>query len=117
MDFSRQPMDRRLFPGVEPSDVPGASLEADAKIRKAIVYLHRRVLGQDEAADSAEVDRTYRLFADVVAEAAKRKGIDDQEIWAGRQKLLRPVPDPKYTVRAWRAVLTYLLRREEFLYE
>jgi hypothetical protein len=117
MDFSRQPTDRRLFPGVEPSDVPGASPEADAKIRNAIVYLHRRVLGRDDAVDSAEVDRTYRLFADVVKEAAKRKNIDEQEIWSGRQKLLRPVPDPKYTVRAWRAVLTYLLRREEFLYE
>jgi len=25
--------------------------------------------------------------------------------------------DPNYTVRAWRAVVTYLLRRHEFLYE
>jgi hypothetical protein len=27
------------------------------------------------------------------------------------------VMDPKYAVRAWRAVMTYLLRRQEFLYE
>jgi hypothetical protein len=26
-------------------------------------------------------------------------------------------PDPHYTVRAWRAVVTYLLRQHEFLYE
>ena len=26
-------------------------------------------------------------------------------------------PDPHYTLRAWRAVMTYLLRQEEFLYE
>jgi Protein of unknown function (DUF1592) len=117
MDFSRRPADRRLFPGVEPTDVPGATPETDTKIRKAIVYLHQRVLGRDDAPDSPEVDRTYRLFADIVAEAAKHKNIDDQEIWAGRQHLLRLVADPKYTVRAWRAVLTYLLRREEFLYE
>ena len=25
--------------------------------------------------------------------------------------------DPKYTIRAWRAVVTYLLRQEAFLYE
>ena len=27
------------------------------------------------------------------------------------------VEDPHYTMRAWRAVLTYLLRQHEFLYE
>ena len=26
-------------------------------------------------------------------------------------------PDPQYTIRAWRGVVTYLLRRPEFLYE
>ena len=26
-------------------------------------------------------------------------------------------PDPHYTIRAWRAVVTYLLRQQEFLYE
>ena len=39
------------------------------------------------------------------------------EFFGGRQGLLLPVPDPRYTVRAWRAVVTYLLRRQEFLYE
>ena len=27
------------------------------------------------------------------------------------------VADPNYTIRAWRGVVTYLLRRYEFLYE
>ena len=27
------------------------------------------------------------------------------------------VSDPHYTIRAWRGVVTYLLRRPEFLYE
>ena len=101
----------------EPDVLPADSPEADAKIRMQIVYLHQRVLGHDEALNSPEVDRTYRLFAGIVADAAKRKGIDSQENYSGRQGLLKPVPDPKYTVRAWRAVLTYLLRRHEFLYE
>ena len=40
MDFSRAPADRRLFPEIEPSVLPGTSPEADAKIRRTIVHLH-----------------------------------------------------------------------------
>ncbi|HEX8913666.1 MAG TPA: DUF1592 domain-containing protein [Humisphaera sp.] len=117
LDFSRDPADRKLFAAVEPDVVPGKSPEADGKIRTAIVRLHRQVLGRHDAPDSAEVDRTYRLFAAVVADAAKTKTAEKQEVYSCRQGLLKPVPDPYYAVRAWRAVLTYLLRRPEFLYE
>jgi hypothetical protein len=97
--------------------VPGASTEADTKIRRTIVHLHERILGRYDAPDSAEVERTYQLFAGIVSDAADRKGIDKVEKYDCRQHLLAPVPDPKYTVRAWRAVVTYLLRKHEFLYE
>ena len=117
LDFSRPPAERRLFPGIEPDVLPGASPEADMKVRRAIVHLHERILGRHDAPDSAEVQRTYDLFAGVVADAAKLKRIDPQENYNCRQGLVAPVPDPKYTVRAWRAVVTYLLRRPEFLYE
>jgi hypothetical protein len=117
LDFSREPADRLLFPEIEPDVLPGASPEADAKIRRAIVHLHERVLGRYDAPDSPEVDRTYQLFAGVIADAEGRKGIEPAENWSCRQGLLHPVPDPSYTVRAWRAVITYLLRRPEFLYE
>jgi hypothetical protein len=117
LDFSRDPKDRILFADIEPDVVPGASPESDAKIRRTIVHLHERLLGNYDAVDSQEVDRTYRLFAGIVADAAAHKGIDPVESYHCRQAMLRPVPDPKYTVRAWRAVVTYLLRRPEFLYE
>ena len=117
MDFSRKPADRLLFPHIEPSVLPKSSLQADAQIRRTIADLHQRILGRYDATDSAEVTRTYDLFAGVVADAAAKKNFEKQEIWSGRQKLLSPVPDPNYTVRAWRAVVTYLLRRPEFLYE
>ena len=117
LDFSRPPAERRLFPNIEPDVVPGASAEGDAKIRKAIVHLHQRVLGRDDAEDSPEVKRTFKLFASIVADAAERKRTDPQENYSCRQGLPAPLPDPKYTVRAWRAVVTYLLRRPEFLYE
>jgi hypothetical protein len=115
LDFSRPRAERRLFPDIEPDVVPGTP-EADAKIRKAIVHLHQRVLGRYDAEDSAEVKRTFELFAGIVADAAERKR-DAQENYFCRQERDKPSPDPKYTVRAWRAVVTYLLRRADFLYE
>lgn len=117
LDFSRKPAERRLFPNIEPDVLPGSSAEADARIRQAIVYLHQRVLGRFDAPDSPEVGRTFKLFAGIISDAARRKGLESQENWACRQGLLKPVPDPHYTVRAWRGVVTYLLRHQEFLYE
>ena len=96
--------------------VPGTA-EADAQIRRAIVHLHQRLLGRFDAPDSAEVTRTFDLFAGILSDAAGKKGFEKQEIYSCRQNLVQPVPDPNYTVRAWRAVVTYLLRRQEFLYE
>lgn len=116
LDFSRAPSDRRLFPHIEPDVVPG-STEADAQIRRAIVHLHQRILGRFDAPDSPEVTRTFELFAGIVSDAAGKKGFEKQDIYSCRQNLVQPVPDPNYTVRAWRAVVTYLLRRQEFLYE
>lgn len=114
LDFSRAPAERRLFP--EPDVVPGTP-QSDAKIRRTIVHLHQRVLGRYDTPDSPEVQRTFQLFAGIVSDAALHKGLDQQENYSCRQGLLAPVPDPKYTVRAWRGVITYLLRQQEFLYE
>ena len=117
LDFSRPPSDRRLFPGIEPDVIPGASAESDAQIRRAIVHLHARVLGRFDAVDSPEVERTFQLFAGIVSDAAAKKNFDKEGNYSCRQNLVQPVPDPKYTVRAWRGVVTYLLRQHEFLYE
>ena len=117
LDFSRKPADRLLFPGIDTDVVPGSSTEADAKIRRAIVHLHQRVLGRFDKVDSSEVTRSFQLFASIVSDAAERKNFEKQEIYSCRQNLIEPVPDPKYTVRAWRSVITYLLRQSEFLYE
>ena len=115
-DFARPAAERRLFPGIEPGVLPGASPESDTAIRAAIVYLHERILGRYDAPDSAEVDRTFKLFAAIVADAKAQKGLDTREAYACRQEDAVP-DDPHYTIRAWRAVVTYLLRRPEFLYE
>ncbi len=117
LDFSRAPAERRLFPDIEPDVLPGDSPEADAKIRGAIVHLHQRVLGRHDSQDSPEVARTFQLFAGIVSDAAAHGRKDAEENYSCRQGLEHPVSDPKYTVRAWRGVVTYLLRQHEFLYE
>ncbi len=117
LDFSRPPAERLLFPDIEPDIVPGSSESADRQIRSTIARLHERILGRTDAADSDEVHRTFRLFSDVVADAAATGRFEPQETWHCRQGLQGQVPDPHYTVRAWRAVITYLLRQPEFLYE
>lgn len=75
------------------------------------------MLGRYDAPDSKDVERSFQLFAGIVSDAAGKKGLEKQEIYHCRNGLPTPLADPKYTVRAWRAVLTYLLRRPEFLYE
>jgi len=117
LDFTRPASERILFPDIEPDVVPGTP-ESDAQIRKAIVHLHQRILGRYDAPDSSDVTRTFELFSGIVSDAAERKGLDDRENYHCRSQLPGgDFKDPKYTVRAWRAVVTYLLRQHEFLYE
>jgi hypothetical protein len=116
-DFALKPSDRRLFPGIEPNVLPGSSPEADAQIRRAIVHLHELVLGRHDAVDSKDVTRTFELFAGIVADAKLQKGIDNREAYTCRANVPDAPNDPHYTIRAWRGIITYLLRRPEFLYE
>ncbi len=116
-DFALKPSERRLFPGIEPNVLPNSSPEADATIRRAIVHLHELVLGRHDAVASAEVGRTFDLFAGIVADAWEQKGLDKLEAYSCRANVPDAPADPHYTIRAWRAVVTYLLRRPEFLYE
>lgn len=115
LEFSRTPAERKFFRDIEPDLQPGTGAN-DAKIRRTMAQLHESVLGRHDADDSAEVGRTFDLFTGIVSEASQQRH-DHQEGRACRSELDYPVADPNYTVRAWRAVLTYLLRRPEFLYE
>lgn len=116
-DFALQASERRLFPGIEPNVLPGSSPEADVALRKAIVHLHELILGRHDAADSEEISRTFDLFAGIVADAQKQKGLEARDVYSCRANVPNAPADPHYTIRAWRAVVTYLLRRPEFLYE
>lgn len=115
-DFAKPAAERKLFPEIEPDVLPGTP-ESDAKIRRAIVHLHDRILGRYDAADSKEVTRTFALFAGILEDAKAAKGIEKRETYGCRRETAGLPDDPHYTIRAWRAVVTYLLRRTEFLYE
>lgn len=111
-DFALKPDQRRLFPKIEIDVLPDTP-EADQQIRRAIVHLHELILGRRDAVDSSEVTRTFDLFAGIVADAKSQK-FDRRDTTC---RAPEPPSDPDYTLRAWRAVVTYLLRRPEFLYE
>lgn len=121
LDFTLPPAERLLFPLVEPGDLPGSSADTDTNIRKTILHLHERILGRHDTADAPEVERTLYLFTSIINDAAGRKLSDNREKYDCRRNLPGELgdkyPDPYYTVRAWRAVVTYLLRQREFLYE
>jgi hypothetical protein len=116
-DFSRKPRERLLFPNIEPDVVPGDKPGSEAKIRRAIVHLHHHLLGQKHTAYHPEVERTYQLFAGIIVEARATKGLDKRESYHCGRIAGRRVEDPNYTLRAWRGVVTYLLRQHDFLYE
>src|SRR5690348_12088317 len=83
-DFAPKPSEPRQLPRIEPDLLPGSSPETDAAIRRAIAHLHELVLGREDAPDSAEVSRTFDLFAGIVADARTHKGIDKLEIYRAR---------------------------------
>lgn len=115
-DFRLEPSTRLLFPKIEPSVIPtdDASIQ---QIRQAIVSLQKRILGQERSLDHPEVERTFQLFMDILADAKAQGGYEPRESYfcGGREETR--LMDPEYTVRAWRGVVTYLLRQHEFLYE
>ncbi|MGE0609556.1 MAG: hypothetical protein AB7O62_20870 [Pirellulales bacterium] len=115
-DFRLDADDRLLFPGIQPDVVPGSEAQ-DARVRQTIVHLHDRILGQQRAADHPEIDRTFQLFAGILADAHAQGRFEPYETYycGGREEFR--ADDPHYTLRAWRAVVTYLLRQHEFLYE
>jgi hypothetical protein len=116
-DFTKEPSKRRLFPDMEPDVLPGESADLDQRIRNTIAHLHQLVLGHFDSADSPDVYRSFALFSGIVSDAKGRKGVDELENYHCRVAKDERFKDPRYTVRAWRAVVTFLLRQRDFLYE
>jgi len=140
-DFTEPMEERLLFPFVEPTyapeDVNGFVIdEAVNGIRQNIVYLHQHLLGERLAPSDPEIEATYQLFYDTWQEGVAGIADDDEttvpngtnlnwfcqannDPWTGveldEDERLRA--DPNYTVRAWMAVVSYLLADYRFLYQ
>lgn len=118
-DFALPADQRRLFPEIEPDAIPGQDPQADQQIRRVISHLHELILGEVDAPDSDAVTQTFSLFSNIIADAKAQPNLPDVESYFCKSSTEQGPrdPDPNYTIRAWRAVVTYLLRQQSFLYE
>ncbi len=129
-DFTKAVGKRRFFPLVERAVVPEstgnevpASVEA---IKQNIAYLHHLILGENLKPDAAEVDRTYKIFLETWRELDKAQSSDlawwCRGRWDPSTGLDLPEDqmindDPEHTIRAWMAVMAYLMMDYKFMYE
>ena len=126
-DFSKPAEERLLFPLVDPADTPDFNEEA---IRNNLVHLHARVLGEDVAPDSKEVDASYDLFDATYVQGLKNMADKTETASLGPCQALKDpttntdLPaerqvktDDTYAIRSWQAVVIYLLSDYKFLYE
>lgn len=135
-DFVVPRAQRRLFPHVEPTYAPFtadgfAVPDAELAIRRNLVALHERLLGETLTPGDAEIDATYALWLELqqAGAAAVRAGeLDDDlpdDCRATRDPFsgdslpegLRLDDDPDHTIRAWAGVVAYLIADWRFTHE
>jgi hypothetical protein len=135
-DFTKPAAVRNLFPyvepGFEPEDANGFEIPAVTEaIRANIQYLHWHLLGEELELDNPEIDRTYALFLEVWRDGKRGIGLGEYQVnlpgecqanvefWSDQplSDAERITNDPNYTIRAWMAVMTYLLSDYRFLHE
>lgn len=134
-DLALRRADRRLFPHVELDTFPENDLgaideEGDRNVRRNLRHLHALFLGEELADDSPELERLHGLFLDTWHEGRNKRLRDEvsEELPSDCRYRVDPFTgaevsanqlndDPNYTVRAWMAVVTYLLADYRFLYE
>ena len=127
-DFMAETSSRRLFPHVETTTT--TNTEGAAAIRANLQHLHRYLLDEEVTQDSTELGFTYQLFNAVLtggrAKLASKTESVSLPVRCRRTKHLLTgenlpggglVNDPNYTLRAWTAVVAYLLSDYRFLYE
>lgn len=121
-DFSRvDPEARSMFTLVEPETLPDDA--GRAQIEAQVVRLHRLLLNENLPPEDPEIQATVALF-----EAALSTGqrlMEEGEVGARPTcSVSRPGPgereltqDPDFVVRAWTAVVAYLLSDARFVME
>jgi hypothetical protein len=136
LDFVLPIEQRRLFPFIETTYQPftddGFAIpEVQERIKRNIQHLYFRLLGEEVSLNSTEVEEAYTLWLEVHDEG--KAMIDNEEIsthmfYSCRSNEdpvtgedlpyeLRINSDPNFTIRAWRAVMMYMLSDYKFLFE
>ncbi len=125
-DFSKKVKDRLLFPDME----PGVNLnQQEGRVRDAIRHLHLQLLGEE--ATEEELTESMDLLLEVYN--LGRQGIADESV---DEQLTQPcrlyqdrltgddLPqsryvdrDDNYTIRAWMAVVSYMLSDYRYVYD
>lgn len=135
-DFTRPPAERALFPNVELTTMPlamdgSADAAGAASVRAAIVRLHERFFGETLSPEDPEIERTYQLFVDTMRDGRAAIAAETERSYltwscqgrvnpatgADLPEAERIDQDPQYVVRAWMAVVTYLLSDYRFLHD
>jgi len=135
-DFTVAKKDRQLLKYVDLETTPIGTDGADdpaqvAAIKQNIQHLHERFWGTRPALDDPELLLTYGLFLDTwreglqgvaageISESLSYRCMGRVNPQTGEElpEAQRIGRDPRYTVRAWMAVLTYLMSDYQFLYE
>ncbi len=126
-DFSiKDPGARKLFKNVTPQTLPEGG--GDVLIKKEIRRLHRLLLNEDLPEGHAELEETYRLWtgarsASIAAKAGTRVPTRCRAAASFTPDPRAPYPDaahdlidedPNHTVRAWMAVVAYLMSDARF---
>lgn len=128
-DFTRPIEERTLFPMVELTDTPDNG--SSQQIKENIRYLHKQLLGEDLELGDAEISRTYLIFSDTLAAGLENIASEEESTsllsnCRATKNLLtgaalpaeeQITTDETYVVRAWMAVVTYLLSDYKFLFE
>ena len=119
-DFYAAPADRVFFPRLERDTTPDDP-EGERLFRETIVALYARILGVSTAPESEDVDDALTLWGlardpDPMAADADNRTLDlpvHCRVPPGDGPGL--TQDPTFTLRAWMAVVTYLVRQPEFI--
>jgi hypothetical protein len=136
LDLSVKKDRRALFPSVDagtlPENVDDESVEAGKAsnaVRENIRYLHSRFLDESLSSEDPEIERTYALFMETLREGrqAVASGEESEDLpnecrgtrdsWTEEEVNGGLAKDPDYTVRAWMAVVSYLMADYKFIYE
>jgi hypothetical protein len=141
-DFAKPKEERLLFPKVEvsfePEDINKYPIALAVQgIKENIQHLHKHILGESLDLADPEIERTYQLFLTTWQEGSagiKASQGDENPAFSenlpGQCTATRDfytgvslgedneiVRDEGYTIRAWMAVVTYLLSDYSFIHE